>query len=68
MSEWNVQFVATTHSAECIEAAIGAFEDAAEDLSIHHLYVNGETGRVEAATFNGETLEGAHDPNLELRG
>ena len=68
MSEWNVQFVATTHSAECIEAAIGAFGDAAEDLSIHHLYVNGEAGRVEAATFNGETLEGARDLNLELRG
>ena len=68
MGEWNVQFVATTHSAECIEAAIAAFGDAAEDLSIHHLYVNGETGKVEAATFNGETLQGAHDLNLELRG
>ena len=67
MHEWNVQFVATTHSAECIEAAMTAFADAPEDLSIHNLFMNETTGKVEAATFTGETLEGARDLDLEFR-
>ena len=67
MHEWNVQFVATTHSAECIEAAMTVFADAPEDLSIHNLFMNETTGKVEAATFTGETLEGARDLDLEFR-
>ena len=67
MHEWNVQFVATTHSAECIEAAMTVFADAPEDLSIHNLFMNDTTGKVEAATFTGETLEGARDLDLEFR-
>lgn len=67
MREWNVQLVATSHSAECIESAIAAFLDAPEDLSIHKLFMSEQTGRVEAATFTGETLEGARDLDLELR-
>ena len=67
MREWNVQFVATTHSAECIEAAMTVFADAPEDLSIHNLFMNDTTGKVEAATFTGETLEGARDLDLEFR-
>ena len=65
--EWNVQLVATTHSAECIEAAMTAFQDAPEDLSIHKLFANEETGKIEAATFSGESLEGAWDLGLEVR-
>ena len=67
MREWNVQLVATTHSAECIEAAMTAFEDAPGDLSIHKLFMNEETGKVEAITFSGESLEGARDLSLEVR-
>ena len=67
MQEWNVQLVATTHSAECIEAAMGAFSDAPEDLSIHKLFRNGSTEGVEAATFTGEVIEGARDLRLEVR-
>ena len=67
MREWRVQLVATTHSAECIEAAMAAFADAPDELSIHKLFTNGETGSVEAATFTGETLEGARDLSLEIR-
>ena len=67
MREWNVQLVATTHSDECIRAAMTAFANTPEDLSIHKLFVNENTGRVEASTFTGETLEGAHDLNLEVR-
>ena len=65
--EWNVQLVATTHSAECIEAAMTAYEDAPEELSIHKLFLNEETGRVQAATFSGESLQGARDLDLEVR-
>lgn len=67
MDAWNVQVVATTHSAECIDAAIAAFSCAPEDLSIHTLFRNDSTGRVEAATFTGEALEGARDLELEVR-
>jgi len=65
--EWNVQFLATTHSAECIDAAMDAFADAPGDLSIHKLFMNSETGRIEAATYTDEALEGARDLHLEVR-
>ena len=64
--EWNVQFIATTHSAECIDAAMEAFADAPNDLSIHNLFEN-ESGNINAATFTGPALEGARDLNLEVR-
>ena len=65
--EWNVQLVATTHNAECIEAAMAAYSDAPEYLSIHKIFMNEETGNVEAVTFTGETLDGARDLDLEVR-
>ena len=64
--EWNVQFIATTHSAECIDAAMEAFADKSNDLSIHNLFEN-ESGNIKAATFTGEALEGARNLNLEVR-
>ncbi len=64
--EWNVQFVATTHSAECIETAMTAFECEPNDLSIHKLFTD-ESGRIKAVTYTGETLEGARDLHLEVR-
>lgn len=67
MRQWKVQLVATTHSAECIDAAIAAFEDAPDDLAIHKLFRNEKTGKVEATTFTGETLEGVRDLDLEIR-
>ena len=67
MREWNVQLVATTHSAECIEAAMTAYADSPEELSLHKLFMNDETGHVEAATFTGETIEGVRDLDLEVR-
>jgi hypothetical protein len=67
MWEWSVQLVATTHSAECIEAATHAFADAPDELSVHKLFTNNQTGNVEAATFTGDTLEGARDLDLEIR-
>ena len=67
MREWNVQLVATTHSAECIEAAMAAYSDAPECLAIHKLFMNATTENVEAVTFTGETIEGARDLDLEVR-
>lgn len=67
MRQWNAQLVATTHSAECIDAALAAFEDAPDDLAIHRLSRNEYTGRVEATTFTGETLAGVRDLDLETR-
>ena len=67
MRQWNAQLVATTHSAECIDAAMAAFEDAPNDLAIHKLFRNEKTGKVEATTFTGETLAGVRDLDLETR-
>ena len=67
MQEWKVQLVATTHSGECIEAAMAAFADTPDELSIHKLFMQSKTGSIEVATFTGETLEGARDLNLEVR-
>ena len=64
--EWDVQFVATTHSDECIDAAMTAFECEPDALSIHKLYTDESEG-VKAITFTGETLEGARDFHLEVR-
>ena len=65
--ESKVQFIATTHSAECIDAAVAAFADYPNVLSIHKLFTNAESKKIEAATFTGETLEGARDLHLEVR-
>lgn len=46
---------------------MAAFEDAPEDLSIHRLFMNEMTGKVEATTFTGEALEGARNLDLEVR-
>ena len=67
MNTWNVQVVATTHSAECIDAAIAAFEGNPQDLSIHQLYIEGGTRELKVNTFTGELLEGARELYLEVR-
>ena len=67
MDQWNVQFIATTHSGEFIDSAIDAFADDPEDLSIHKLFCNESSGQMEVATFTGKSLLGARDLNLEVR-
>ena len=59
--------MATTHSGEFIDAAIDAFANDTESLSIHKLFRNECTGRTEVATFTKESLLGARDLNLEIR-
>ena len=34
MREWRVQLVATTHSAECLEAAMAAYADAPDESAL----------------------------------
>ena len=67
MQEWRVQCVVTTHSSECIEAAMEAFADEPDELAIHKLYSEDKSGNVKATTFTGEALEGARNLNLEVR-
>ena len=67
MDQWNVQVVATTHSAGMIDAAIDAFENNPSDLAIHQLFRNDKQGRIEATTFTGDALAGVRDLNLEVR-
>ncbi len=67
MDEWNVQLVATTHSDECIQAAIAAFEDNLEDLAVHELFRVDGSGDVSVATYTGDALVGARNLNMELR-
>ncbi len=67
INRWDVQLVATTHSAEFIDAALGAFAGSPEDLSIHKLYRNQRTGQSDVATFSGDALVGARDLALEVR-
>ena len=43
MHQWDVQLVATTHSGECIRAAMRAFEDAPDELAVHKLFRNEKT-------------------------
>ena len=62
---WNVQIFATTHSRECIQAAIDAFEDSSDDLAIHNLYRR--DGILAAANFTGEPLTTAEELDIELR-
>ena len=67
VEEFDVQFFATTHSDECLRAALEAFGERPEDIAVHGLYLAPDGGATRAATFAGGTLEGARDLDLELR-
>ena len=66
-NESRVQLVATTHSAECIDSAMDVFADDPDDLAIHKLFKNEDTGQIRAVSFSGEALEGARELNWEVR-
>ena len=63
--EFDVQMFATTHSRECIDAALDAFSSQSSALSVHALSRHDDG--VHAVTYAGETLEAARDINLDLR-
>ena len=64
-NRWSVQVFATTHSQECLKAAIEAFREHQDDLTIHNLYRR--DGELQAATFAGEPLLAAQELGIELR-
>ena len=66
-AELEVQVFATTHSLECLDAAIAAFEDNPDDLAVHSLRQREDNNRIVAASFRGEALLGAREINLEIR-
>lgn len=62
-----VQVFASTHSLECVDAAVSAFADSPDDLAVHNLRSETDAKRTRVATFRGESLQGAREINLELR-
>ena len=63
----DLQIFASTHSLECVDAAISAFEDGPDDLAVHNLRSRSHESPVRAVTFRGESLQGAREINLEVR-
>ena len=63
--EFDVQVFATTHSQECIEAALNTFSDNPDQLAVHALSRHDDG--VHAVTYSGETLAAARDINLDMR-
>lgn len=66
----DVQVFASTHSSDCVDAAVAVSEESPnrlEDLAVHHLYLQPNGKGIRASTYRGETLLGAREINLELR-
>ncbi|MYF97240.1 MAG: AAA family ATPase [Holophagales bacterium] len=65
----DVQLFATTHSRECIHAAVSAFGEQLDNLAVHGLFRrdDSETEPVSATCFTADTLEGALSLDLEMR-
>lgn len=70
--ENRVQVFATTHSLEMIRAAYEAFKEcgALDDLRLHRLDRNTDTGDIESVTYNRRALEAlaTFDFDFEVRG
>lgn len=64
---FDVQLFATTHSRECVLAALDAFDDRRDALAVHSLYRKKGVEQVRAATYTGETLRAVRDLDLEVR-
>ena len=64
--EFNVQIFATTHSYECIAAALSAFTELeSSELNLHRLYRRG--GKSKAITYTKEMLDTNIEYSWELR-
>ena len=66
--EFDVQLFATTHSYECIRAAVSAFEQEGleDDLALHRLD-RLKDGSIKATTSRAPILTSAVDMNMEVR-
>lgn len=66
--ENNSQVVASTHSAECVDAAYQAFRDTPHMLRVLRLKPGKQSPAAETvADYDMEALEGAIEQNLEIR-
>ena len=67
--DFNVQVFATTHSLEMIKAAHEAFkDDDPYDFRLHRLDRSKKTDKIEATTFDQETMEATAAKGFEVRG
>lgn len=63
---FNVQVVATTHSDECVKAALSASKDqGSDDLSL--IRMERQNDQFEAFTYDSEEIEAAFSTGLEVR-
>lgn len=63
--EWDVQVFATSHSQECISAAIDSFKQDESKLSIHNILRRDNALHV--ATYHGEVIPHVLELNTKLR-
>ena len=66
-NEYDTQLFATTHSKECLSAAIEAFKPCPGDLAVHSLRRTAGTDHVAVETFTEETLKAAYELDLDVR-
>ena len=64
---YDAQVFATTHSRECLLAAMDVFDDQPNALAVHSLYRKKGAPDVQASTYTGETLQAVRDLDLEIR-
>jgi len=66
--QFGVQLFATTHSYECVQAAVEAFqaEEFKDDLALHRLD-RLKDGSIKATTYDGEAIADAVELNWEVR-
>jgi ABC-type glutathione transport system ATPase component len=67
VQEFDLQLFVTTHSHECLLAALDAFKDDPGEIAVHGLYRTPEDSSVHAVTYADETLQSARELDLELR-
>ena len=65
--EFNVQVFATTHSDECIKAAMEAYKAEQADDSFRFYRLERTKGNGRAVSYDQEALSGALDIGLEVR-
>lgn len=63
----NVQIFVTTHSRECINAAIEAYKDRPNDVRIYTLYYNNDESRIKSVSYGGDELDAINSLNIDIR-
>jgi AAA15 family ATPase/GTPase len=67
-SATNTQVFVTTHSQECVDAALEAFADDATALKLYRMRrLNAEPSRVEVVPYEPDEIAGALQMGLDIR-